>query len=146
MRDQHAFRGWPIDSDIGLDRIGAASDIGRHVGRDVAHAGMEHEAVARPVEALGVVGEARREAVVERQHLMRLGLLPPFGDQCLQPFGFLGREIVGLVEILIEMEELPDILVERRARRMERHGLPAVLLVVTWSSAYEPMAIFDWVM
>ena len=90
--DQHALGAAPSISRIGLDRVGAAAHVGRDVGRHVAHAGMEDElACAAPWKRAGVVGEARREAVVERQHLVRLGLAPPFVDHRLQPLGLASR-------------------------------------------------------
>ena len=77
MRDQHALGARLADLDMGLDGVAAAAHVGRDVGRHVAHAGMEDEIVARALEARGVLGKARPEAVVERQHVVLLGLAPP---------------------------------------------------------------------
>ena len=126
MRDQHAL-GIALDLDMGLDGVAAAAHVGRDVGRHMAHAGMEHEIVAGALEARGILRKARGEAVVERQHVVLLGLAPPYLDHLGQPLGLPCREIVDLGEIPVEMKQLPFVVLERRARRMKGDRLPAAL-------------------
>ncbi len=127
MRDQDALGALRSDLDMGLDQVVAAAHVGCDVGRHMAHAGVKHEARARAVEACGVLGETRAEAVIERQHLMRLRLLPPQLDQRREPLRLGGGEIMRLGEILGEMKQLPFVAVERRARGMKGDRLPAVV-------------------
>ena len=126
MRDQHAL-GAAVDLDMRLDGVAAAAHIGRDVGRHMAHAGMEGELMARAVEARGVLGKARPEAIVERQHVVLLGLAPPQLDHLGEPLRLLFGEIIGLGEIAVEMEQLPFVVLERRAGRMEGDRLPAAV-------------------
>ncbi len=70
---------------------------------------MEHEVVARAVEAGGVLGEARAEAVVQRQHLVRARPRATIGDQLGEPLRIGCGEILGFGEVLVEMIELPDV-------------------------------------
>ncbi len=107
MGDQHALGASLADLDMGLDGVAAAAHVGRDVGRHVPHAGVKGELVARAVEARGVFGKARAEAVVERQHIVLLGLAPPQLDHRLQPLGLLCREIVGFRKILRRGETAP---------------------------------------
>ena len=74
-----------------------------------------------------VLGKALAKAVIQRQHLAGFGLLPPGGNQCLQPLGLLRGQVVVLVEIFVQVVELPDIVVEGLATRMKGHRLPALL-------------------
>ena len=57
---------------------------------------------------------------------MDLGLGPPALDQLGQLLGVLGGEVVALGTIGGEVVELPRVVVERRARLVAGHGLPAV--------------------
>src|SRR5262249_55078036 len=90
-------------------------------------AGMESEMVTRAVEARGILCKARTEAVVERQHVVRLGLAPPQLDHVGETLRLLAGEVVGFRKIVIEVEQLPLVVLERRARGMERHRLPAAV-------------------
>jgi hypothetical protein len=103
MGDQHALRAL-TDLDKGLDGVAAAAHIGRDVGRHVAHAGMEGEAAALAVEACGVLGKARPKTIVERQHIVLLGLRPPQFDHLGEALRFFLREVVHFGEIAVEME------------------------------------------
>ena len=62
---------------------------------------MKDEAAARTVITKRILGEARREPVVQRQHLVTLGQLPPGLDHGLQTLRFGGREIAGLGKIAV---------------------------------------------
>ncbi len=79
------------------------------------------------MEASGILREARPEAIVEGQHVVALGQLPPELDHLLQAVGLGGSEVVGLVEVRVEMVELPPVGIERRARRVIGDGLPALV-------------------
>ncbi len=79
------------------------------------------------MEARRVLREARAEAVIERQHLMLLCLLPPAADHIGKAHGLLACEIVSLREILREMKQFPFVVLERRARRMIGDRLPAAM-------------------
>jgi hypothetical protein len=46
---------------------------------------------------------------------------------CREAIRFFGREIVDFRKILIELEQLPFVVLERRARRMIGDRLPAAL-------------------
>src|SRR5436189_26173 len=97
-------------------RAARCGPAARHERR--ADAGVEGEAVARAMEARGVLYKSRSEAVVERQHVVILRLAPPQLDHILEPPRLLCREIVGLGEIAVEMEQLPSIVFEWRTGRM----------------------------
>ena len=77
MRDQDALGAGVADFDMGLDAVAAAAHVGGDIGRHVTHAGVKDEMVARSLEPRGVLRKARGEAVVERQHMVPLGLAPP---------------------------------------------------------------------
>ena len=126
MRDQHPLRAALGDLDIGLDGVAAAAHIRRHVRRHMAHAGMEHKSGSRALKARGVLRKARAEAIVERQHLVLLGLAPPCLDHFRQTIGLAVGEIVDFGEIPVEVEQLPFVVLERRSRRMIGYRLPAV--------------------
>ena len=100
---------------MGFNGVTAAAHIGRDVGRHVAHAGVKGEFVARAMESRRVFRKAWTEAVVERQHIVLLGLAPPPFDHRLETFGLLRREIVGFRKIPVEMKQLPFVALERRA-------------------------------
>ena len=120
MGDQDALCATVGNLHMGLDDVAAAADIGRDIGRHVPHAGVKGELAARAVKTRGVFRKARAEAVVERQHVVLLGLAPPQLDHCIQPLGLLFREILRLRKVLREMKQLPFVVLERRARGMER--------------------------
>ena len=71
----------------------------------------------------GVVGEATGEqldqAVVEGQHAVGLGLVPPALDQLGQLLGVRGGEVVALRGVGGEVVELPR---RRRRRRCRPRG------------------------
>ena len=79
------------------------------------------------MEARGILRKARAEAVVERQHIVLLGLAPPQLDHRLKPLGMISCKIVRFRKILRQVKQLPFVVLERRARRMEGDRLPAVL-------------------
>ena len=81
----------------------------------MAHAGVKGELVAGAVESRGVFGKSRPEAVVERQHVVLLGLAPPQLDHRGQALRLLFREIVDFRKVLVEMKQLPFVVLERRA-------------------------------
>jgi hypothetical protein len=110
MGDQHALVAG-FHRDVGLDQVTAAAHVGRDLGRDMADALVEDE-LAAMVGARGILGEAWTKAIIERQHLVGLGLLPPFGDHRLQPLRLLLRKIVRFGEITIEMIKLPRVILE----------------------------------
>src|SRR6516164_6706567 len=82
---------------------------------------------ACPVESRGVLRETRPEAIVEGQHVVALCELPPELDHRGEALRLHRREVVCLVEVLVELVELPFVRVERRARRMVGNGLPALV-------------------
>ncbi len=59
----------------------------------------------------GVSREQRGEPIVERQHTVQLGLLPPLFDQLCYPLRLLGRQVVALGEVLVDVVELPAVVV-----------------------------------
>ncbi len=77
-----------------------------------------------------VLGEPGAEqldhAVVEGQHAVGLGLLPPPLDERGQPLGLLGGQVVALGGVVGEVVELPDVVVERGALLVAGDRLPAV--------------------
>jgi hypothetical protein len=75
----------------------------------------------------GVLRQPCAEAVVERQHIVLLGLAPPHPDHLLQPLRLPHREIIDLGKIPIEMKQLPLVVVIRRAGRVIGHRLPTVV-------------------
>src|SRR6266478_8601197 len=127
MRDQDALGAGLADLDMRLDRVAAATHVGRDIGRHMAHAGVKGETVARAMEARRVLREARAEAIIERQHLMLLRLLPPAADHIGKALRLLACEIVSLREILREMKQFPFVVLERRARRMIGNRLPTAV-------------------
>ena len=94
VRDQDAAVAC-FDRHMRLDQVGAAAHVRRDLGRDVADAGVEHELPAM-MGARRILGKARPKTVVQRQHLVRLRLPPPFGDHRLQPLGLALGKVVGL--------------------------------------------------
>ena len=96
----------------------------------------EHGAMATVV---GLLVEQRpQRPVVQRQHVVAFGLLPPQGDHRRQALGLRPGPVVGLRQVLGHVVELPHIVVERgvrieavvvdRADRVERHRLPPVVI------------------
>jgi hypothetical protein len=116
-----------MKSTKGHNQIAAASEIGRHLGRHVSHAGVHHIARARTVEVGCILGKALAKAVVERQDVMAIGKLPPVRDHGGEALGLSRREVVGLVEVSCKVVELPLVGVEGFARRMVGDGLPALM-------------------
>ena len=98
---------------VGLDQIAAAVQVGCYLRRQVPHPSMEHVTLARSVEAAGIDDEALAKAVIKRQYMMLPCLLPPKIHQRSELFGVRGREIVCFREILVEVEELPFIILVR---------------------------------
>ncbi len=127
MGDQHALGALLANLDMGFDGVAAAAHVRRDVGRHVTHAGVKGEFVACAVKARGVFRKARAEPVVERQHIVLLGLEPPQLDHRFKPLGLLRRQIAGFRKIPRQVKQLPFVVLERRARGMEGNGLPAVL-------------------
>ena len=127
MRDQDALGATLADLDMGFDGVAAAAHVGRDVGRHVPHAGVKDKMAARALEARGVLGKARPEPVVERQHVVLLGLAPPHLYQFRQPLRLARGEIVDFGKIPFEMKQLPFVVLERRARRMIGDRLPAAV-------------------
>src|SRR5207302_7264782 len=120
-QDALAARG---DVGVGLDQIAAASNVRRDLARQVTHAGMKDVAPAGAVKAAGIDDEALAKTVVERQHLVLLGLLPPELDQGRELFAMRRGEIVRLGKVLIEMKQLPSVVLVRCAGRMKCDRLP----------------------
>ena len=97
-------------------------------GDDVADAHRRKDVLghgrATRLEDGAVLGTVRRavhragpteEGVVEREHVVALGLGPPRVDQLLQALRLLGREVARLGEVVGEVEEQPVVLVELAA-------------------------------
>ncbi len=103
MRNEHAVRAPFGHGDVGLDAVGAAAQIGAHLGRQMAHPGVEGEDAPVAQMARRIFGEAFAEAVVQRQHLMGFGLAPPQIDQRVQARGLFRRPVVIFVEVGFEM-------------------------------------------
>src|ERR1044072_14102 len=122
MWDQHALAAI-LHLDRRLDGVAAAAHIGRHIGRHMTHAAMEGELVAAAMKTRGVLGKARPEAIVERQYIVFLRLVPPQLDHVVETLRFSRREVIDFREIAVEMKQLPFVVLKRRARRMERHRL-----------------------
>ena len=108
----------PVRVRVDLDARG--DDVaGAHRRKDVLGHGraarLEHGAVLGAVRrAVHRAGPAD-EGVVEREHVVALGLGPPRVDQLLQALGFLGREVARLGEVVGQVEEQPVVLVEHAA-------------------------------
>src|SRR5712691_5751553 len=124
MRDQDALGAGLADLDLRLDRVAAAAYIWCDIGRHMAHAGVKGETLARAMEARRVLREARAEAVIERQHLMLLRLLPPAADHIGKAHGLLACEIVSLREILREMIAVGTLIAERPPHRTVQAAFP----------------------
>ena len=85
-----------------------------------------------------LVGHDLEDTVVEREHVVAAGLVPPQRDQLGDLLGVLGGEVVHLGDVLGHVVELPHVVVERRVRaqavvveradRVEGHRLPAVVV------------------
>src|SRR5665213_2834681 len=127
MGNQHALRATIADLDMRLDGVAAAAHIRRDIRWHMSHPGVEHEIAARALEARGVLRKARPEAIVERQHIVLLGLAPPYFYQFRQPLRLARGEIVDFGKILVEMKQLPFVVLERRARWMIGNRLPAAV-------------------
>jgi hypothetical protein len=127
MCDQDALCTSLIDLDMGFDGVAAAPDVGRDIGRHMAHAGVKGEMVTRTMETGGVFRKTRAEPIVERQHLMPFRLAPPGLDHGGEALRLLRSKIVHLGEIAIEMEELPFVVLERRAGRVIGDRFPALM-------------------
>src|SRR5260370_39407670 len=112
------------DVNVGLDQIAATADVGCSIRRQVPHSGMEYVVLASVVEAAGIHNETLTKAVVERQHFVLLCLFPPELDQRCKFFRVLCREIVRFREVLVEMEQLPFVILIRGTGRMKFDGLP----------------------
>src|SRR4051812_24074583 len=114
-----------IEDDMGLDQITAASYIRGDLGRQVAHAGMKYIALAPAVETTCIVDEPRSKSVIEREHLVLLCFIQPLPHQRGQLVGAFGCKVVGFGKILVEMIELPSVVLIGCAGRMEGDRLPA---------------------
>src|ERR1700692_3727993 len=137
MRDQDALGAGVTDLDMGLDGVAAAAHIGGNVGRHMAHAGVKDEMVARALKPRSVLRKARREAIVERQHMVSLGLAPPQFCYFGEAVGVLRREIVDFGKIHIEMKQLPFVVLKRRARWVKGDRLPSPVPKAAMSEHFE---------
>ncbi len=72
-------------------------------------------------------GTSRRAPVIQRQHAVGLGLLPPHGNHALQAFGVAVRQILAFRKIRFQVVQLPDIVVVGMPARVPRHRLPAIV-------------------
>ena len=78
------------------------------------------------------------DAIVEGQYVVAGRFLPPQIDERLETLRLLGREVVGLRQVLGDVEQLPHVVVERRIGiapvvvhapdRMEGHRLPPLVV------------------
>src|SRR6185436_10634903 len=100
---------------IGFDQIAAAAQVGRNVGRYMAHTGVKHELASMALHTRRILGKARAESIIEGKHLVALRRLPPARDHRLEPPRVLVGEVVGFRKILVEMIKLPAIALEGRA-------------------------------
>ena len=96
-----------------------------------ARVGVVDVGVARRL-GLGPVlrDDLDREAVVEREHVVLLRLLEPALDERLRALRLLGGEVARLGAVLVDVVELPLVLVEvadARRRAVDGDDLPAVL-------------------
>ena len=108
----------------------AACGRGTRVRHDVGYGRVvdKHLARGRPPRPPRRPERLRGRAVVQRQHAVHLRLLPPQLDHRLQTLRMLLGEVVGFGKILVEVIELPlVVIVPGRTRHMPHHGLPAVL-------------------
>ena len=84
-----------------------------------------------------LVDQRPQRTVVQGEHVVAPGLLPPQRDHLRQALGLRGSQVVGLREVLRHVVELPDVVVEggvgieavvvHRADGVERHRLPSVV-------------------
>ena len=116
--------GRPID--VGHQVEASAAHRGRHLGR---HGRERREVLVVPGLGVGrpvaVAGEEQLDgAVVEGEDALVLGHLPPQVDEAGQPLGLLGRPVVALGAVGLQVVELPDVVVERGAGHVAGHRLP----------------------
>ena len=81
------------------------------------HAGIDGERLA-PAQQVGPSGDGRVEAlgaaIVDRQHVVALGLLQEDRLELLELLGILRGEVVRLAEVLVHVVELPHVVLQRR--------------------------------
>lgn len=109
---------------VGLDEVASAAHVRRDVARQMPHPAMEDVALTGPMEPVSIDYKAFAKPVVERQHLVFLGFLPPKPYQIGELLGLPCGEIVGFRKIFVDMEQLPFVVLVGSARRMIRNGLP----------------------
>ena len=126
VSDEHTLGVTVGDLDLGHDPIAAAADIGGDIGGEMAHPGPEFVVGPIAVDPCRVEREPLGETIIEWEDLVGFGLLPPAVDHHGEPFGVVGGPIVDLGEVLVEVVELPDVVVDRGAGRVVGHRLPPV--------------------
>ena len=134
----------------GAVRDGAVRDVDRHrhgvrpvpnVGRHpLGHRCTTLEVTERVAwsPTVVLVGHRLEHAVVQREHIVATGFVPPQRDELGDLLGVLGGEVVRLGDVLGHVVELPDVFVEGRvgaeavvvdrSHGVVRDRLPAVVV------------------
>ena len=126
MREQHALLVGAVALDLGRDRPVAELEHGRDPTVQVG--GRRVVAIMQPVVriARSLARPTGQGAVVQRQDVVAAGFDPPAVDHPLEVLRFAVGQVVGLGEVLGEIEQLPLILVVGRAAKVSGDRLPAV--------------------
>ena len=115
-----------VQLDLGGDGVVHALHVDEGVLHHAGHAGIDRERLA-PAQQVGPAGDGRVEAlgaaVVDRQHVVALGLLQEDRLQLLELLGILRGEVVRLAEVLVDVVELPHVVLQRRESATISHGI-----------------------
>ena len=115
-----------LQLDLGGDGVVDAFHVDEGVLHHADHAGIDGERLA-PAEQVGPSGdggvEALGAAIVDRQHVVALGLLQEDRLELLELLGILRGEVVRLAEVLVDVVELPHVVLQRRDSGAMSHGI-----------------------
>src|SRR6185503_15248970 len=91
------------------------------------HAPEEHELSSRSIAVRVAPAPQRDGPLAQRQHLVATGLDPPALDHLRQLARLLRGEVARFAPVLLDVVELPAVLVESGVRLVPRHRLPSVV-------------------
>jgi hypothetical protein len=128
VADEHPLVGGPVPVDRHGHLVGTVGREGDVDRGDAGDARTQDELV----HLAGRSGRAQQaepldHAVVEGEHAELAGGGPPALDQIGEPVGLVRRSVVPLGPVLVEVVELPDVVVVGAAEGVEGDGLPAVV-------------------
>ncbi len=108
----------------------------------VEGSGAREEFVARPDRRGGVDGlGAFSLAVVKWQDVVALGLTPPGRDHVLDEFGVFAGSVLGFGAVLVDLVELPLVVLEGLARLVMGNDFPAITPESALAGGFEVLPV-----